>query len=269
MSKLFLVLSISALFILIFGCNNKVVVETNHWANEIPSINGKLNDWHNLQRSAKQNAFQYEISNDQENLYIGFRVIDPSVQTNIMRRGLTIWFDTLGKKKRHVGIGYPLALSESDAEKIAVQANGDANKMSEVYTEFAQEFDLLGYTDEALRVSNLTSKDMKVGAGFDKLRSLVCEIKIPLKRIFKTQPSLDKVFSINFKVNEEKRTAEDEPSLFDDPSSNSITQSNPLMQSPNRMGQPGQQLPQNNPNSPLTGRSQSTSVWVVQQLTSE
>lgn len=269
MSKLLFVLSISSLFIIIFACNNKVVVETNHWASQIPSINGNLNDWNNLQRSAKQNAFQYEISNDEENLYIGFRVIDPNVQTNIMRRGMTIWFDTLGKKKRHIGIGYPLPLSESDAETIAVKANGDANKMSEVYTEFAQEFDLLGYVDEALRVSNLTSKDMKVGAGFDELRSLVCEVKIPLKRIFKKQPPLDKVFSINFKVNEQKQTAEEEPSLFDDPSSNSITQSNPLMQSPNRMGQPGQQMPPNGPNSQLTSRSQSTSIWLTQQLSSE
>ena len=263
-----LLLLLIALTMVLFGCScTKRVAELNYWTKEVPVINGELSEWRNLQRSAKQKAFQYEISNDEKYLYIGFRVIDPRVQTNIMKRGLTIWFDTTGRRKRYIGVGYPLALSESAAEKMAIEAGGNPVKMNAIYTEFAQDFDLLGYTDEALRVSNLTSRDMKVGAGFDKLQNLVCEIKFPLKQIFGKYYALNKIFGINFKVNEEKKIAENEASLFDDPSSNAITQSNLLRQTPNRVGQPGQQIPTNAPLNSQSGTK--TNIWLMQQLVEE
>jgi hypothetical protein len=183
-----------------------------------------------------------------------------------------VFIDTLAKRRDKVGIGFPLALTQSQIEKISFQAqkNGtglDNRALDKAYAEICQEFELLGFVEEdvneKIRVSNLASKDLKTAVGFDHVSAMICEIKIPLDILFNHNVEYNEILSIGIRVNPPEANAESDPGLFDDAGSNQITgsnqQSNPMM---GGMGgqQPGYRQPSRSSNGNITG------VWMKIQL---
>jgi hypothetical protein len=57
---------------------------------------------------SEKGKFTYLLSNDNSDLYIGLRIADKNVQRQIQRYGLTVWVNADGKKKKDIGIRYPV-----------------------------------------------------------------------------------------------------------------------------------------------------------------
>ncbi len=55
--------------------------------------------------------FYYYIANDEDNIYINLRVFDDNVKQIIRRSGITVWINTNGKKKKIMGVRYPVGKS--------------------------------------------------------------------------------------------------------------------------------------------------------------
>lgn len=199
------------------------------------TVDGKLDDWkHPLLRPAELTNVQYKAGNDDKHLFVCIRVPDKDIQQRIMGLGLSVYIDTLGKQKEKRGIGYPLALTTEQIEKISFQAYTeskgiDDHALDEAYAAICQEFELLGFVEEdvneKIRVSNLASKDIKTAMGFDHVSAMICEFKIPLNILYEGALTFDKTLSIGIKVNSPEANADDDPGLFSD-SGNPITGSN-------------------------------------------
>jgi hypothetical protein len=255
------------------GCAIQKDITLSPWKKQAIVIDGQLSDWEQpLIRPAKNSDFSYRISNDKAFLYLAVRITSKSVQQNIMRYGLTIWVDKKGKRNEKVGIGYPLALSEPQIQEIARSAALDktsigGNALDRAYAKNCVEFELVGWVEETLRVSNLASQDIKTAADFDDIGALLLEYKLPLTELLDVPLAYDKYFSVGLKVNNPPERAEDDPGLFNDPSNNGITQSNQGMQGNRSMrGNPYNMAGRQPAPSPRRGRQTMASRWIYLQL---
>lgn len=256
------------------SCNSSKTVVSTKWypSDSTIVVDGNLDEWERpLKESPAYRGIQYNAGNDAENFYLCIRINDKSIQRKIMGLGLSVYLDTLGKRKEKIGIGYPLALTQKQIETISFEASKgtfkiDDRALDEAYANVCQEFELLGFIDEdateVIRVSNLASKDLKTAMGFDHVGAMLCEFKIPLDQLYSGQIRYDEIMSIGIKVNQPAADAADDPGLFDDASANSITRNNqvqnPLMQGGNPGG--GMQQPSRSTN-PSTA-----SIWIKMQL---
>ncbi|HLN21809.1 MAG TPA: hypothetical protein VK213_12010 [Bacteroidales bacterium] len=59
-----------------------------------------------LQYSEK-GKFQYQLSNDNANLFVDLKITDKNVQRQILTSGLTLWISPDGKKVKKSGVRYP------------------------------------------------------------------------------------------------------------------------------------------------------------------
>ena len=71
------------------------------------TIDGNYSDWADIPAIyyEKQDVL-FAVCNDTNNLYLAFRFRDPKWAMSIRITGLTIWIDTLGKKKENFGVRY-------------------------------------------------------------------------------------------------------------------------------------------------------------------
>lgn len=256
------------------SCNSgKVVVSTKWYASDSTIVvDGNLDEWERpLKESKEYMGVQYSTGNDAENFYLCIRINDKTIQRKIMGLGLSVYLDTLGKRKEKIGIGYPLALTQKQIETISFEASKgsfkvDDRALDEAYAKICQEFELIGFVEEdpneRIRVSNLASKELKTAMGFDHVGAMLCEFKIPLEQLYSGAVQYNEIISIGIKVNQPAADAADDPGLFDDASSNSITRNNqvqnPLLQGANPGG--GMQQPRRSPNSNIAG------IWLKVQL---
>lgn len=88
-------------------------VPTIKWQATVIVVDGNLDDWTlPLRYYDKKSKIGYSMCNDSTTLYLCFRVIDENMQMKILKSGITIALDTVGKKKHHISIKYPLRNSE-------------------------------------------------------------------------------------------------------------------------------------------------------------
>ncbi|BDS15029.1 hypothetical protein [Aureispira anguillae] len=271
-------LMVSLLFISLgMACNSTQNITTVKWygVDSTITIDGDLKEWeHPLKEPKDYTAIQYNAGNDDKNLYLCVRINDKNIQRRIMGLGLSVYIDTLAKRKDKIGIGYPLALTQEQIEKISFQATKgsfkiDDRALDQAYADICQEFELIGFVEEEptekIRVSNLASKELKTAMGFDHVGAMICEFKIPLNQLLKGTINYDEVMSIGIRVNQPAANADDDPGLFNDPSSNGITGSgqlpNPMLQGANQSAISRQ--PSRSSNGNITG------VWAKIQLSKQ
>jgi hypothetical protein len=221
------------------GCQRGNQIYLSNWKTSAPVIDGQLSEWQlPLEQPSSQVSIRYRCSNDAEYLYLAVQANEEYVKALMLHQGAKIWIDTTAKRKDKFGLGYPIPIKESEIELLASEAKGDERKFMQLYAEAMQDFDLIGVADEALRISNLTSKDMKVAMNFDDLKVMSFEIRIPFKRIFGRTPNFDETISIGIQINNPSKTMEEEGndgSLFNDRNQSTLTQSNPMLgPSPNQ-----------------------------------
>lgn len=229
MTRLFFLISFS---LIVFSCNRKSQSYISSWKSNPPVLDGMLDDWQlPLEQPSAQFAIKYRCSNDNEYLYLAIQAGDDMTKSLLLQQGAKIWIDTTGKRKEKFGISYPIPIKTQEIEALFSEAKGDEKLFLRLYAESLQEFDVIGWADEPLRLSNLTSKDTKVSMGFDELKTLSIEIRIPLKLIYKRVPNFNETFSLGVEINKPKNStdASSEDGLFNDQNQTGITQSNPLL----------------------------------------
>ncbi|MCP4439236.1 MAG: hypothetical protein GY810_09875 [Aureispira sp.] len=206
----------------------KTPLYNSKWTQSAVKMDGKLTEWEKtLHQVSKQTNLLCAVANDKEYLYVAVRVPDKRIQAMVYQLGMTVWIDTMAKKRNTIGIGFPLPLTQTQMDHLGNALNKGGQKgMENAYSELAQEFELIGFVEDRLKISNLASKSMKVGANFDELGVLTMEYKIPFKQIYKRIPNFDEELSIGVKVNTPEESADNDPGLFDDTNNNNPITSN-------------------------------------------
>jgi hypothetical protein len=72
------------------------------------TIDGKFEDWPGNLEPFADKPLSLQFQNDGEFLYLRFAASDPATRMQILRQGLTVWFDPAGGTKKHFGIRYPV-----------------------------------------------------------------------------------------------------------------------------------------------------------------
>lgn len=105
---IWLILTVCFLTVNAAGQKNKIIPVSN-WISTPVKIDGIPAEWGNpLRFYDNTSKIAYSIANDSMNIYLCFRVSDPAIQMKILKTGLVVGLDTLGKNKQHVSISYPL-----------------------------------------------------------------------------------------------------------------------------------------------------------------
>ena len=98
---------------LLFSCS-KTIYE-NAWESRNLKADITSNEWDKpLRYYDTDSRLQYNVTNDSVNLYVCIRATDQQSQLKIIRSGMQLWIDTIGKKKNQTGIFYPLASTNVD-----------------------------------------------------------------------------------------------------------------------------------------------------------
>lgn len=91
---------------LVAGC--KTLEFASRWKNKDVIIDGKNTEWKDSLYALDVHETSLGLVNDEKSLYIGFITINRDYQRQIMRSGLTVWFDRNGGEDKKFGIHYPL-----------------------------------------------------------------------------------------------------------------------------------------------------------------
>jgi len=214
------VISAFIIFFLLISCTNKIY-NSSSWQSKKVTVDGNIPEWSNpLRFYDQETGLSYCISNDKFNIYFCCSVSDEFLQTKILRSGIELGIDTLGKKNFTVGIRYPTGNSSVTEMRPNVdpQAITDPKTRSDrsayklkLLAE-AREIQLIGFKPNLGKYISLTpqnSSGISAAINFDNKGFLNYEAVIPFSTFYKNQliPSdSDKVFDYQIKINQVNRS---------------------------------------------------------------
>jgi hypothetical protein len=99
------------------GCSSfKTYVAKSLWPERQIVIDGKSDDWSGALSFIEKEQLSLGFFNDQESLYVCLVAEGNFTRAQILRGGLTIWFDPEGGKEKKFGIRYPLGASAREMQ---------------------------------------------------------------------------------------------------------------------------------------------------------
>jgi len=89
----------------------------SNWRNSEIIIDGKTNDWLGSLMYFEEDNISIGLKNDANYMYICMIAEDQRIRIQMMRQGLTLWFDSDAKKKKNFGIKFPIGMQMLSASK--------------------------------------------------------------------------------------------------------------------------------------------------------
>lgn len=170
-------LKITYLILFIYGC---VSIDKIRPAKYEMVIDGKSDDWPHLIHFDKEIGFMYGLTYDQDNLYVLANIYNDEAKRKVMANGLMVWVDPNGKKRKNIGVKYPvLEIKPRKGRRRnrldTTLRNSPVNRMQ------LENIMVKGVTTKEM--ITVKQKDLKVGLeariGFNSARNLLYELKIP------------------------------------------------------------------------------------------
>src|SRR5580698_2665184 len=96
------------LSIISVSCSHKLAPEGHFQTNPVVA-DGNTDDWTlPLRFSNEKFTYQYNVTNDNKNIYICVLSKDYQTQRRILKNGMTVYFDPKGEKNKTIDISFPL-----------------------------------------------------------------------------------------------------------------------------------------------------------------
>jgi hypothetical protein len=188
----------------IHAANNQSVYKTD------VIVDGRNTEWKMpLSNYNKIAGINFEVANDEHNIYMIVRVIDTTSIRQVRQNGLEMWINKDGKKKNTTGITYPMAPDKPKSNKLVSILNADG------FTWNINELKLTGFLLENGRQS-VKGCPVKVAIKKDSSDCLVYELSIPFNTFYKEQlgkEDLKDKFYIGFVVKGVTVDMEDAPRI--------------------------------------------------------
>jgi hypothetical protein len=90
------------------GCSHKLAPE-GHYQDGPVTVDGNADDWRlPLRFSNAAAALQYNVTNDDKNIYVCVLSRDAATQLRMLRSGMALWFDPKGEKNKEIGLYFPI-----------------------------------------------------------------------------------------------------------------------------------------------------------------
>jgi hypothetical protein len=163
------------------GCSRAVL--KSPWRTGEIAIDGVSADWSGEWFALADGRITASVTNDGEFLYVALAPGDASAKMQIMRHGLTLWFDPAGGKAKVFGIRYPIGMPPREARPPESEHREDFQ--SEIRNQFEAtlgDLEILGPEgSEPRKLALAEAKGIEAKAALTE-DQLVCELKIPLAR---------------------------------------------------------------------------------------
>jgi hypothetical protein len=176
--------------VLFFSCSVPVVNSLRQ--TKKIDVDGVAGEWNlPLRFYDIESRLQYVFSNDDKNLYLCIRATDEECQSKILRTGLQVWIDTLGKNKPQVGLLFPMAITDRKSNLSQLENNPGSNVEVSVLKksflgEHLQEMFLSGFKAPIGGVTPIQNDyGIQVKVNWDKDNILVYEALIPIKTFYR------------------------------------------------------------------------------------
>ena len=109
--------------LMVTGCARKLAPE-GHYQDSPVVADGSTDDWSvPLRFSNESYTLQYNVTNDNKNLYVCVLSRDQVTQLRMLQSGMTIYFDPKGDKNKDIGLHFPL-LKPADPEANRIRYGG-------------------------------------------------------------------------------------------------------------------------------------------------
>ena len=173
------------------GCGSSSQI-TSRWRDREITIDGLNTEWHDSLTALDDKGTSVGVFNDSEYVYIGIVTTREDLRNQIMRGGLTLWFDRDGNSDKKFGIHYPLGFIGRNDEPPGgrggeASGEGDRDSLGEGLgnarrspMEASNDLEILGPKDEdrhRMTIAEAGGIDARFHVSHD---SLVYEMKVPL-----------------------------------------------------------------------------------------
>ena len=144
-------------------------------------IDGSAEDWAGALRLFEgESGVSIGVRNNAEALYVALVVRDQAKLRQIMRAGLSLWFDPEGGKEKTFGIRFPLGLMESGAQFSPRETQQSPDARRELFEASLDEMDIVRDEDKSTRFPRQAIPRLHVTAKMNA-GTLVYELQIPLR----------------------------------------------------------------------------------------
>lgn len=170
---------------------------TSLWRDSAIVIDGSPTDWEPVFRYYdSKSKLQYSVVNDSQYVYVCLKTTDEQAQMKIMRAGMSVWFDTTGKKKEVSGVHFPLKgeaklemHEEGDQETHRIRRERpDVKKMKRDFGMMMKEMRPEGLRGMPNDFTPIVIKNgLELAINWDKNDIFTYELKMPLALFYKEQ----------------------------------------------------------------------------------
>ncbi len=163
----------------------------SQWKDRDIVVDGRSVDWLDTLTFVEEFNVSLGIANDTDYLYICAVVENPLVRMQVMRQGLTVWFDPKGGRKKTIGISFPLGFQGMREPPAEFGEEPDIEKLQRTFPMSLNELEILGpdrKEKRRMRKAEAEGIDVALNVSSGKL---VYELKIPLIK------SSDRPYAVN------------------------------------------------------------------------
>ena len=189
---IFMILAVS-----IIGYTKEQKVDSS-WVAAPVKIDGSANDWaEDVLAFEKKVKVDLAFKNDPEYLYVVFMFKDPKYLSSISFTGMTLWFNTEGKKKKDYGVKFiKKQVTADEYISIAEQQFGPIpdEKKSKIREKPNYVINYAEVINKESKSSSQAPEDVKIRpaifASGRQEKMMVYEFAIPLKRVTEQAPGI-------------------------------------------------------------------------------
>lgn len=168
-------------FLMIFsliGCNELEL--KSQWLNREITIDGNSEDWLDTTMYFREEDVSIGLFNDDDFLYLCLTSKNANIRSQVMGRGLKIWFDPKGGKEKTFGIRFPLGMFANRGKMSNKRGEQDQERTRRMVQGSRNELEILGpgkEERERLHISEAEGTEIKINASSGVF---VYELKVPL-----------------------------------------------------------------------------------------
>lgn len=198
---------IIGLILLLFNsCSSQRSVYTSFWQVKDFTITDYKELQNPLRFCDRKSKLQYNITNDDKKIYICLKVIDKQYQMKIIRAGMVINIDTMGKKRHPISISFPIARNDKPKMPTDIKQGQEKSNLMKMQFQLDQkEMQLTGFNLPINGIVPLKNNyGIYINIDWDSLNVMYYKAIIPFNTFYKETLSCSdsmKVFDFTFTVN--------------------------------------------------------------------
>ncbi len=163
-------------------------------------IDGQVTEWRTEWSLDPDGKFIYNVCNDDSNLYVRIQISDVITQRKIGLFGFTLWMDPTGKKKRDLGLKYPVGAHQGQQPLPELGKDAKKGDLERNLIQDVEGLELIGLAkDNIFSTRAGLMNGLQMAIIYTPDGTYQYEVKIPFKA-FKIKPADVKTMGIGFET---------------------------------------------------------------------